>query len=177
MSESTQPQDPTRTRTHTWQDPLPAAQAGLTLSGFDYLMAMSRGELPGPPIGATLGFSQFPIEVERGKVTFALQPEEFHYNPIGTVHGGVICTLLDSASACAVHSLLPAGTGYTSLELKVNFLRAVHAKSGVMRCTGTVLNLGRRTAVAEARLYDAQGKQYAHCIQTCLILAPEAQNG
>ena len=170
---SSQSIDP-RTRTFSWQDPMPAAKAGLALSGFDYLMAMSRGELPGPPIGATLGFSQFPIQVERGKVTFSLQPEEFHYNPLGSVHGGVICTLLDSASACAVHSLLFAGTSYTSLELKVNFIRAVTAKSGLMQCIGTVLNLGRRTAVAEAKLLDEAGKLYAHCIQTCLILAPEA---
>ena len=170
------PSEPTdlRTRTFSWQDPMPAAKAGLALSGFDYLNAMSRGELPGPPIGATLGFSQFPIQVERGKVTFSLQPEEFHYNPIGSVHGGVICTLLDSASACAVHSLLPAGTGYTSLELKVNFIRPVTARSGVMRCIGTVINLGRRTAVAESKLLDEAGKLYALCTQTCLILAPEA---
>jgi uncharacterized protein (TIGR00369 family) len=167
---STQP----RSRTFTWQDPLPAARAGLALSGFDYLTAMMRGEIPGAPIASTLGFNQFPIQVEPGKVTFSLQPEEFHYNPIGSVHGGVICTLLDSASACAVHSLLPAGTGYTSLELKVNFIRAVTAKSGLMRCVGTVINLGRRTAVAEARLIDESGKLYALCTQTCLILAPES---
>ena len=164
---------PSRTRTFSWQDPLPAAKAGLALSGFDYLTAMSRGELAGAPIGATLGFSQFPVRVESGKVTFSLQPEEFHYNPIGTVHGGVICTLLDSASACAVHSLLPAGTGYTSLELKVNFIRPVTAKSGLMHCVGTVINLGRRTAVAEAKLFDEAGKLHAHCTQTCLIMAPE----
>ncbi len=163
-----------RTRTFSWQDPHAAAKAGIALSGFDYLTAMSRGELPGPPIAATLGFNEFPIEVERGKVTFFLDPQEFHYNPIGSVHGGVICTLLDSASACAVHSLLPAGTGYTSLELKVNFIRAIHARSGRMQCVGTVINLGRRTAVAESRLLDAEGKIYAHCVQTCLILAPEA---
>ncbi len=162
-----------RTRTFTWQDPMPAAKAGLALSGLEYLQAMGRGELPGPPIGVTLGFSDFPIQVESGKVTFTLQPEEFHYNPIGTVHGGVICTLLDSASACAVHSLLPAGTGYTSLELKVNFIRPVTARSGLMQCIGTVVNLGRRTAVAEAKLFDAAGKLHALCTQTCLILSPE----
>ena len=162
-----------RTRSHSWQDPIAAAQAGIALSGFDYLTAMSRGDLPTPPIFSTIGLAEPFIEVERGKVTFFLEPHEYHYNPIGTVHGGVICTLLDSASACAVHSLLPAGTGYTSLELKVNFIRAVHTGSGRMHCVGTVINLGRRTAVCESKLFDEQKKLHATCTQTCLIMPPE----
>ena len=166
-----------RTRTFSWQDPTIGVKASQAMSGLEYLQAMGRGELPGAPIGATLAFDQIPIEVEAGKVTFFFTPEEYHYNPIGSVHGGVISTLLDSASACAVHTLLPAGTGYTTLELKVNFVRAIYAGSGVMHCTGTVINLGRRTAVAEAKLFDAAGKLYAHCTQTCLIFAPESKNG
>ena len=168
MSES----EPSRIRTFTWQDPHPTAAAGLTLSGFDYLSAMSRGEIPSPPLAATLGFDHFPAEVARGVVTFFFEPQEYHYNPIGSVHGGVISTLLDSASGCAVHSMLPAAAGYTSLELKVNFIRAVYAKTGIMHCTGTLISLGRRTAVAEAKLFDAADKLYAHCTQTCLIFAP-----
>ncbi len=162
---------PSRTRTFSWHDPEATAKAGLTLSGFDYLHAMSRGELPVPPIFTTLDFEA--IEPERGTVTFFFTPREFQYNPIGSIHGGVISTILDSASACAVHSMLPAGTGYTTLELKVNFVRAIYAKTGRMRCIGTILNLGRRTALAEARLVDGQDKLYAHCTQTCLILTPE----
>ena len=160
-----------RTRTFTWQDPEATAKAGLMLSGFDYLTAMSRGELPVPPIFSTLDFDS--IEPERGKVTFFFTPQEFQYNPIGSIHGGVISTILDSASACAVHSMLPAGTGYTTLELKINFVRAIYAKTGPMHCIGTILNLGRRTALAEAKLLDTQNKLYAHCTQTCLIFTPE----
>lgn len=161
-----------RSRTIEWHDPHESARAGLALSGFDYLVAMRNGSIAPPPIAATLGFDEVPIEVERGKVTFFLQPHEFHYNPIGSVHGGVIATLLDSASGCAVHSLLAAGVAYTTLELKVNYTRAVRADSGRMRCVGTVINLGRRTALAEARLVDEAGKLYAHCTQTCLIMEP-----
>ena len=161
-----------RSRTFTWQDPETTAKAGLSLAGLDYLRAMSSGALPVPPIFATMGFDA--IETERGKVTFFFTPQEFQYNPIGSIHGGVISTILDSASACAVHSMLPAGTGYTTLELKVNFIRAVYLKTGAMHCVGTIINLGRRTAVAEAKLLDSQDKVYAHCTQTCLILTPES---
>ena len=165
--------DSPRTRTFTWQDPMLAAKEGAAMSGFDYLHAMGDGRIPPPPIAATLEFDRIPIEVERGKATFFFTPQEFHYNPIGSVHGGVISTILDSAVGCAVHSMLPAGTGYTSLELKVNFIRPVHIKTGPMHCTGTVLSLGRRTAVAEAKLMDEAGKLYAHCTSTCIIFEPE----
>ena len=165
--------DTQRTRSFTWNNPMLAAEAGAALSGFDYLNAMANGQIPPPPIAATLEFDRIPIEVERGKVTFFFTPQEFHYNPIGSVHGGVLSTILDSAVGCAVHSLLPAGTGYTTLELKVNFIRSVHIKTGPMHCTGTVLSLGRRTAVAEAKLLDAAGKLYAHCTSTCIILEPQ----
>ncbi len=160
-----------RSRTHTWQDPTLGATAAQSLSGLDYLRAMAAGDLPSPPIFHTLAFTS--IDVAPGQITFHFTPEEFHYNPIGSVHGGVLATLLDSASACAVHSLLPAGQGYTTLELKINYIRPVFTTSGPMHCTGTVINLGRRTALAEAKLYDAQQKLYAHCTQTCLIFDPK----
>jgi uncharacterized protein (TIGR00369 family) len=119
---------------------------------------------------STLGITG--MEVEHGRVAFGLEPAEWHYNPIGTVHGGVLATLLDSATGCAVHSTLPAGTGYTSLDLSVRFLRPVSVSSGTLRCTGEVLNAGRRTALAEARLTDAAGKLLAHATSTCLLIRP-----
>jgi uncharacterized protein (TIGR00369 family) len=161
-----------RSRTFTWQDPLLGAQAARTLSGLDYLQAMSRGELPFPPIMAALGFDQRPPEVEAGKVTFFLEPQEYHYNPIGSVHGGVFATLLDSAMGCAVHSLLPLGVGYTTLELKVNFIRPLSVQTGLVSCVGTVLSQTRQVATAEGRLVDASGKLYAHATTTCLLLPP-----
>jgi uncharacterized protein (TIGR00369 family) len=103
-------------------------------------------------------------------VVFGMTPAEFHYNPIGSVHGGVYSTLLDSAAGCAVHSLLPAGTGYTSQDLSVRFLAAIRVNTGPVRCTGTVRHLGRRTALAEATLETTSGKLLATATSNCLIL-------
>jgi uncharacterized protein (TIGR00369 family) len=142
------------------------------MSGLDYLRAMAAGQVPQSPIAKLLGFGIG--SVERGRVVFEADAAEYHYNPISTVHGGVICTLLDSAMGCAVHSLLEAGYAYTTLELKVNFLRAVTVKSGHLRCTGTIVNSGSRVALAEARLIDDAGTLYAHGTSTCMIFAPKA---
>ena len=139
-------------------------------TGLDQMRALMDGELPPPPIAELMDFR--PVTVEEGRVVFAGTPGRQHYNPIGTVHGGVLATLLDSATGCAVHSTLPAGTGYTSLDLSVRFLRPVSVGSGTLRCTGEVLNAGRRTALAEARLTDAAGKLLAHATSTCLLLRP-----
>ena len=106
---------------------------------------------------------------EEGRVAVELVPQEFHYNPLGTVHGGVISTLLDTAAACSVHTTLPAGVGYTSLDLNVKFLRPVTVDSGTLRCEGTVLQRGRRAALAEARLTDTRGRLIAHATSSCLI--------
>jgi len=115
------------------------------------------------------------LSVEEGSVTFYLDPQEFHYNPLGTVHGGIISTMLDSAAACSVHTTLPAGIAYTSLDLNVKFLRAVTIASGRLTCTGQVLQKGRRTALAEARMTDAKGRLVAHATSSCLIFdAPAA---
>jgi uncharacterized protein (TIGR00369 family) len=111
------------------------------------------------------------VSVDAGTVVFALDPAEYHYNPIGSVHGGVYATLLDSAAGCAVHSMLPAGVGYTSLDLSVKFLGAVRVGSGALTCTGTVTHLGKRTALAEARLQDASGRLLATATSSCLIVA------
>jgi uncharacterized protein (TIGR00369 family) len=109
------------------------------------------------------------MEVEEGSVTVFLKPQEFHYNPLGTVHGGVLSTLLDTAAACSVHSTLPAGVGYTSQDLNVKFLRPVTVDSGRITCRGTVLQRGRRTALAEARMTDERGRLVAHATSSCLI--------
>jgi len=161
---------PARTRTIEWDDPVAAALRGREMSGLEYMRAMIAGELPRPPIAWTLDFEL--AEVEEGRAAFTLHPAEFHYNPIGMVHGGVAATLLDSAMGCAVHSLLPAGVGYTTLELKTNFLRAITRDAGPVRAEATVLHAGSRTALAEARLVDGAGKLLAHATSTCLILRP-----
>ncbi|BBX47760.1 PaaI family thioesterase [Mycobacterium cookii] len=157
-----------RTRTFSWEDPLTGATAATEMTGLDYLRAMQAGNLPAPPL---LHMLDMRLEsVESGVVVFGMTPSEFHYNPIGSVHGGVYSTLLDSAAGCAVHSLLPAGTGYTSQDLSVRFLGAIRVDTGPVRCTGTVRHLGRRTALAEATLETTAGKLLATATSNCLIL-------
>jgi uncharacterized protein (TIGR00369 family) len=160
-----------RERTFTWGDPLRGARAAHTMTGMQYLRAMMAGEYPPPPIAHTLGFTL--AEVGDGRAVFTLEPAEFHYNPIGMVHGGVAATLLDSAMGCAVHTQLPAGVGYTTLEMKINLLRAVTSDTGPMACEGKVLHLGRTTALAEAKLTDTAGRLLAHATSTCLLIRPE----
>jgi uncharacterized protein (TIGR00369 family) len=157
-----------RTRTYSWQDPLATAQSGRALAGLDFLRKIVAGELPPPPIAHTLDYTL--LEVEQGRAVFGIEPAEIHYNPIGMVHGGIPCTLLDSAMGCAVHSTLPAGVGYTTLELKVNIVKAIGKDTGFLRAEGKLIHAGRSTAVAEGRLVDAAGKLYAHATTTCLIL-------
>jgi uncharacterized protein (TIGR00369 family) len=110
-----------------------------------------------------------------GHAVFRLTPREFHYNPLGTVHGGVFATMLDSACGCAVHTLLPAGVFYTSLDLSVKFLRPVTVRTGPISAEGTVVHLGRRTALAEARITDTAGKIYVTATSSCLLLRPDQQ--
>jgi uncharacterized protein (TIGR00369 family) len=160
-----------RNRTYTWEDPMPSAEAGRNMSGIEYLRAIRDGRIPAPPFALTLDMRL--VEVEEGHALFACEPAEYHYNPIGVVHGGLAATLLDSAMGCAVQSLLPAGTGYTTLEIKVNFVRALTSATGTVRAEGWIINQGRRIAVAEARITDAVGKLYAHGTTTCVILPAE----
>ena len=117
-----------RSRTVSWYDPMLGADAGRRMAGLDYLRAMRDGELPGPPIAGLMRFDL--KDVEKGRVSFTCQPDESAYNPIGVVHGGLVCTLLDSVCGCAVHSTLPLGKGYTSVEIKVSYLKAVRLDSG-----------------------------------------------
>jgi len=156
-----------RERVHSWQDPELTAAAAGTRDGLAFLRAGANGELPVAPVAGTLGFVL--REVEPGRVVMELEPAEFHYNPIGSVHGGVFATVLDSATGCAVHSMLPAGARYTSLDLSVKFIRPVYAGTGLLRCEGTVIHLGRRTALAEARLTGPDGRLYAHATSSLMI--------
>jgi uncharacterized protein (TIGR00369 family) len=136
-------------------------------SGLEILKAISAGELPVPPVLRTLGIDG--VEVEEGRMVFHLEPQEFHYNPLGTMHGGVLATLLDSAAGCAVHTTLPAGVGYTSLDLTTKFLRPVTVASGALRCEGTVLSRGSRVALAQAQVLDGGDRLVAHATSSCLI--------
>jgi uncharacterized protein (TIGR00369 family) len=111
-------------------------------------------------------------EVSEGRAVFLVEPAEYHYNPIGVVHGGLAATLLDSAMGCAVHSTLPAGATYTTLEIKVNYIRPMSAETGLVRCEANIIHVGGRTAIAEGKIVDAKGKLYAHGTTTCLILRP-----
>ncbi|MEU3983554.1 PaaI family thioesterase [Streptomyces sp. NPDC026672] len=162
-----------RTRTYEWEDPAVSAAAVGRSSGVDFLRDMQEGRLPGPPVLSTLDFAL--EEVTEGRVVFALTPGEDHYNPIGSVHGGVYATLLDSAAGCAVHSTLPAGTGYTSLDLSVKFLRRVTVDTGRIRAIGTVVNRGRTTALGQATLVDADDRLLAHATSSCLLFPIPAQ--
>jgi uncharacterized protein (TIGR00369 family) len=164
----TAPAASARTRTVTWEDPLLGARAGASLSGIEYLRAIAQGKIPAPPIALLLGFDI--EEVEEGRVVFTAEPGEHHYNPIGVVHGGLAATLLDSAMGCAVHSLLPQGRAYTTLEIKVNYVRAIKRESGRLRAVASVVHMGGRIATAEGRLVDASGQLYAHATTTCILL-------
>lgn len=141
-----------------------------TLDGFAQLRAIMDGHLPSAPIAETLGFAGMDVP-ERGTAIFELDPQLRHYNPIGSMHGGVFATLLDSACGCAVHSTLAVGEGYTSLDLTVKFLRAVTVDSGRLRAVGSVIQRGRRTALAEAKLYDGQDRLVAHATSSCMIFS------
>ncbi len=156
-----------RTRTVAWEDPTAGAGAAAEMSGLEYLRAIARGELPAAPMADLLSFGFH--EIEEGRVVFECVPAEYHYNPIGAVHGGLACTLFDSAMGCAVHTMLPAGVGYTTVELKVNFLRPITLNTGRLLCEGTTIHVGGHIATAEARLLDTSGKLYGHATTTCMI--------
>jgi uncharacterized protein (TIGR00369 family) len=138
-----------------------------SMAGVDFVRAIFDGKLPAPPIMQTI--EPFDSTAEPGVVVMHSIPGFRHYNPIGSVHGGYAATLLDSAMGLAVHSALPAGTGYTTLEFKVSFIKGMTKDSGVVRTEGRTLNVGRRAATAEARITDAKGRLLAHATTTCLI--------
>jgi uncharacterized protein (TIGR00369 family) len=149
------------------QDPQPLDVGAM--DGFEQLQAIFDGRLPGAPIADLIGLDGF--GGDRGAIHVELVPRHDHYNPIGSVHGGVISALLDTACGCSVHSTLAPGELYTSLDLTVKFLRPVTVDSGRLRCEGSLLQRGRRTALAQAQLYDAQRRLVAHATSTCMIFA------
>ena len=164
----------TRTRTFTWQDPLENLEQLAQMSGMQFLQATIAGEIPPAPICQMLNF--YLTAVSDGQAIFTGEPAEYHYNPIGSVHGGLAATLLDSAMSCAVQTKIPQGVAYTTLEIKVNFVRPITAVTGKITCIGTIIHYGRRTATAEGKLLDANGKLLAHGTTSCLIF-PTGKNG
>jgi len=157
-----------RERTYTWEDPKVYADAAAELDGIDFLRRIGSGDLPRPPAGVTAGIE--PVEVGDGWSEFTLVPDEWHLNPMGTVHGGMLATLADTALGCAVQTKLPAGVGYTSLDLTIKFTRSATAASGTLTCRGEVASIGRRVATAEASVVDDRGRLVAHAVATCLLV-------
>jgi uncharacterized protein (TIGR00369 family) len=160
-----------RSRVVEWQDPMLSAQQVLTMSGLEFLLGIQRGDIPRPPIMALMGIVG--EEVEEGRIVFSVEPAEYHYNPLGVVHGGLAATILDTAMACAVQTMLTAGIGLTTVEMKLNYLRPLTGKTGKVLCEGKVISVSRTLALAEGRLVDRQGKLYAHATETCMILRPQ----
>ena len=147
--------------------------AGMT--GLEQMLAMLDGKLPPPPIAQTLDFTL--LRAAKGEVVFQGTPKFRHYNPMGTVHGGWFATLLDSAVGCAVHTMMPPGKGYTTLELKVNIVRALTDRVPLVRAEGKTIHVGGQTATAEGRLIGPDGKLYAHATTTCLVFDFPPKNG
>lgn len=144
-------------------------EAKKTMTGLQLLTGVMEGKLPPPPIQETLKFRL--VEVKRGLVVFAGTPTFEFYNPLGSVHGGYTTALLDSCMSCAVHSTLETGYSYATLEVKINFVRAITTETGEVRAEGKVINVGKRIGTAEGRLVDSAGKIYAHGTTTCLIFS------
>jgi len=156
-----------RSRTFTWEDPQVVLANLRSLSGLEFLKRVASGELPPPPMGALMNIRL--TEVDRGRVVFEGTPAEYHYNPLGTIHGGMAATLLDSAMGCCVNSCLEAGDLYTTLELKVNYLRPITLQTGPVRAIATIVHIGRTTALADGRVVDANEAIYAYASSTCLL--------
>lgn len=156
-------------RTVSWDDPFELGREARDLSGLEFLRGLVEKRRR-VPIGMTLGFRL--AEVEEGTAVFEVEAGPWCYNPIGSVHGGWYAAVLDAALGVAIHSTLPAGVGYTTLEMKVNLVRPVRPDTGMLRAVGTVVHRGKRTGVTEARMVDGEGRLYAHATSTCLILGP-----
>jgi len=154
-------------RTVAFTDPAEISADVRKCSGLQFLQGLIDKNV-GVPIGRTLGFHL--VEVSEGEVVFEAEAGPWAYNPIGSVHGGWYSAVLDAPLGCALHSTLPVGVGYTTLELKVNVVSAVRPDTGVLRAVGRLVHRGKRTAVTEARMVDKSGRLYAHATSTCLIV-------
>ncbi len=158
-----------RTRSFRWEDPAAALAAAPSLPGLEYMRAIAQGTLPPPAIARLLGMEL--LEVDEGRALFALEPAEWMYNPLGSVHGGIAATLLDSCMGCAVQTTLQAGVSYTTSDLQVRYVRGMSADTGRVLAEGRVVHAGRRTATAEGRLFvERDGSLVAHASTGCLIL-------
>ena len=164
------PDRPERVRTVTWENPRATARQARQISGSEFFDKMRRGEIPEPPFSRLLGLDVF--DAEPGRFVMTFQPQEFHYNPMGCVHGGILATVLDSVMSAAIHTSLPAGRGYLTLEIKVNFLRPIFAATGEVMATGTLVSLGNRIATAEGKIIDSLNKVCATGTATCLLFEP-----
>lgn len=159
-----------RTRVLHYTEPSRDARELFARSGLEHLRAVADGTLAAPPISSHVGLDF--VSIEDGDVVMTAVPDESHYNPIGSVHGGFFATVLDSACGCAVHTTLPAGVGYTSLELKVSFLRPITADTGAVTAHGWVTKRGRSATFAEADIRDSEGRVLATASSTCLVIGP-----
>ena len=159
-----------RERIYNWQDQTPTHAAAIEQDGLSVLRAIGAGTLPLPPAVRTLGFE--PVDAETGRATFRLDPAEYHLNPFGIVHGGVLAAVLDTAMGCAVHSMLPAAVAYVTSEMNVRFLRPAVVSGGPLVCVGEVVNAGRSAMVASATIVDLQDRVIAVAGATCLVRAP-----
>lgn len=157
----------TESRLITWHDPITTQSTAASMSGLAYWRAVADGQLPPPPIGGLIQMRA--TEVENGRVTFTCTPDRSMYNPLGTVHGGTVCTLLDTVTGCALHTTLAEGVGYTSVEIKVNYLKAITVASGPLTAVGTVVKAGSRIGFTEAEATDASGALVATATSTLLV--------
>jgi len=158
---------PARSRTVTWHDPTLTAARLRDMAGIDVLQAVIDGDLPTPPLESQLQF-QF-VEASAGRIVVTCTPDESAYNGLGTVHGGMLCALLDVVSGCALHSTLPPGKGYTSLEIKVSYLKPVRGNSGSLTATGSVVRSGSRVGFTEGVVVDNTGSPVATSTSSLLI--------
>ncbi|NNK85441.1 MAG: PaaI family thioesterase [Desulfobacterales bacterium] len=156
-----------RKRTISWDDPNASARNATSISGLDYLKGIKDGRISPPPIAMLVGYKI--LIVDKGYAVYELDPEEYHYNPFVTVHGGIISTLLDTTMTASVLSTLEKGVSCSTAEIKVNFIRPVTADTGTLRCEAKPIHIGNRLATAEGKLLDKKDKLYAHAVSTCFI--------
>ena len=156
-----------QSRLVSWHDPITTQATAASMSGLAYWRAVADGHLPPSPIGRLMRMNV--TDVENGRIAFSCTPDGSMYNPLGTVHGGAVCTLLDTVTGCALHTTLPEGVGYTSVEIKVNYLKAVTVAGGRLTAVGTVVKAGSRIGFAEGKLTDASGNLVATASSTLLI--------
>jgi len=158
------------TRTISEQASSEKAEARRIMSGLEYMRKMMTGELPPSGMVQLLGLKL--VEVSEGRAVFTVQPDERHYNGLGIAHGGLAATLLDSALGCAINAMMPAGKIFTTLEMKINYVRPITRERGELRCEANVIHVGGRVATAEGRIMDEDGKLYAHGTATCMLFRP-----